>query len=94
MMVSYTSLLVYNTTSNRVCQSELVIRDSYARLISLQALSAGAFFSIQAIAALREVSTTLYWPCETFSTLYLFMQVFISKISLTSQRGLCYYKYM
>jgi hypothetical protein len=40
------------------------------------------------------VSTTLYWPCETFSTLYLFMQVFISKISLTSQRGLCYYKYM
>ena len=94
MKFSYIPLLVYNTTSYGFCQSELVIRDSYARLISLQALSAGAFFSIQAIAALREVSTILYWPCETFSTLYLFMQVFISKISLTLQRGLCYYKYI
>lgn len=62
--------------------------------MSLQALSAGAFFSIQAMAALSVVSTILYWPWETFSTIYLFMQVFISKNLLALQRGLYYNKYM
>jgi len=61
-MPSHVSLLVYNTIEWLGCQEFLVTVASSFLLMSLQALSAGAFFSIQAMAALSVVSTILYWP--------------------------------